>query len=252
MSESRPLVVADDVTLIRPLPPEGDRPAISSLVLGGDEPVLVDTTARVGRDEWWRQVEHVVDPDDVRWIFLSHEDIDHSGNLDEALERCPRAVLVTNPMTAQRLSVGHALPAARCRWIDDGDVLLAGRRELVALRPPAYDTPSTRGLFDVTSGVYWAADCFGVTVAHQVDDASQLDHDVWLDGFSRHHRLLSPWATQVDPVRWRAAIGRVAALDPSAIASAHGPLVRRPDIARALDVLGELPGLPEVRLPAHG
>jgi flavorubredoxin len=26
----------------------------------------------------------LVDPKDVQWIFLSHDDVDHSGNLDEA------------------------------------------------------------------------------------------------------------------------------------------------------------------------
>ncbi|HEX2578763.1 MAG TPA: MBL fold metallo-hydrolase, partial [Aquihabitans sp.] len=227
------------------------RVAINSLVLRGDEPVLVDTGATSGRDAWWAQVEDAVDPADVRWIFLSHDDIDHYGNLVEALDRCPDATLVTSWFLGQRLAAYQPIPLGRCRWINDGEAFTAGSRELVALRPPAYDAPTTRGLFDRTSGVYWASDCFGVPVPHQVDEVSQLDRDVWEDGFALFQRLLSPWATEVEPLRWRAAIGRVAGLDPKVIASAHGPVVRRRDIGRSLDLLGDLPGMAEAPMPGQ-
>ncbi|WCO68296.1 MBL fold metallo-hydrolase [Iamia majanohamensis] len=253
MTPPAPLPVAPDVHLVRSLPDGGGplRVAINSLVIGGEEPVLVDTGAATGRDDWWRQVEGLVAPVDVRWIFLSHDDADHHGNLFEALERCPRATLVASGAIAQRLAAHRRLPLERCRWVNDGESFAAGGRDLVAVRPPAYDAPTTRGLFDVTSGVYWAADCFGLPVPHAVDEVGQLDPDVQVEGSLLWHRLLSPWVVDVDPVRWTAAIGRVAALDPQVLASAHGPLVLRRDVARALDLLGDLPGMPPAPLPGQ-
>lgn len=247
------LALTPDVTLVRSLPDLGGpvRLAINSLVIRGDEPILVDTGAATGREEWWRQVEQAVDPTDVRWIFLTHDDADHHGNLVEALDRCPDATLVTSWLMGQRMAALAELPLHRCRWVNDGERFQAGSRELVALRPPAYDAPTTRGLYDAASGVYWASDCFGTPVPHQVDEAAQLDRDVWEDGFRLFQRLISPWATEVDPLRWRAAIGRVAGLDPKLIASCHGPTVRRRDIGRALDLLGDLPGMPEAPLPGQ-
>jgi hypothetical protein len=43
----------------------------------------------------------------------------------------------------------------------------------------------------------------------------------------------------------------VAGLEPRVIASAHGPIVRRGDVPRALDLLGELPGMAEADPPGQ-
>jgi flavorubredoxin len=253
MFDAPALTLDPDVVLVRSLPDGGGpvRVAVNSLVIKGAEPVLVDTGAASGRDEWWGQVEEAVDPGDVRWIFISHDDIDHYGNLVEALDRCPQATLVTSWFMGQRLASYADLPLERSRWVNDGESFVAGGRELVAVRPPAYDSPTTRGLFDVTSGVYWASDCFGVPVPHAVDEVSELDRDVWEDGFHLFHRLLSPWATELDPVRWRAAIGRVEALHPKVLASAHGPVARRGDVARSIELLADLPGMAEAPVPGQ-
>jgi hypothetical protein len=47
------------------------------------------------------------------------------------------------------------------RWVNDGQSFHAGDGVLQAVRPPMGDGAGTRGLFDPTTGVYWAADCFG-------------------------------------------------------------------------------------------
>lgn len=242
-----------DVTVIRTLGTD-DQPLripVNSLVVTGTEPVLVDCGSLEVAAEWWDQVEAVVDPPDVRWVFLTHDDLDHIGNLAEVLERCPNATVVSSWLIDQHLGVDGPVPRCRSRWVNDGEGFEAGGRRLVAVRPPIYDAPSTRGLFDVSSGVYWSADCFGMPVPYGVDEVSDLDRDVWEDGLRGFQQLVSPWVADVDPLRWRAAIGRVAGLDPTVLASAHGPVVRRRDIERSLDVLAELPRLPLAPIPGQ-
>lgn len=252
MPADHPLAIAPDVHLIRCLPDHGgpERLARNSLVLRSRaDAVLVDTGAATDRAAWWSQVESVVEPADVRWIYLSHDDADHVGNLADALVRCPDAMVVTSWHLGQRLAASMAVPLERCRWLNDGERTTLGGREVVAVRPPAYDSPTTRGLYDVGSKVFWAADCFGLAVPHPVDDVGQLDRDVWDDGTLRFGSLLSPWATQVDPRRWRQAVSRVSALDLRALASAHGPAVRQRDVDHALDLIAELPDQPEPTPP---
>jgi len=242
-----------DVTVIRTLPAEDPerRIPIHSLVITGSEPVLVDCGSSASGDEWWAQVEAVVDPPDVRWVFVSHDDVDHTGNLSQVLERCPDATVVSSWLIDQRQGVDGPIPRERSRWLNDGETFDAGERRLVALRPPVYDAPSTRGLYDVTSGVYWSVDCFGMVVPYAADEVSELDRDVWEDALGAFPQLIAPWIAEVDPLRWRAAIGRVAGLDPKVIASAHGPVIRRRDIERALDVLAEVPRLPIAAPPGQ-
>jgi flavorubredoxin len=253
---SGPLHLAGDAWLLRSLPPG---PAVgplrihaNAMVLAGEEPVLVDTGARATRDEWWAQVEAVVDPAAVRWIFLSHDDADHTGNLAEALERCPDATVVASWLLTQRLATTErTVPLTRCRWVDDGESFAAGDRSLLALRPPAYDSPATRGLFDERTGVYWAADCFAAPVPHEVDDVAELDDAFWIDGFLAFHTQLSPWIADVDPIRWRRSVGRVASLGATTIASAHGPAIRGPMVGRALDLAFGLGGQAAVATPGQ-
>jgi len=239
-----PLHLAGDAWLIRSRRDAGRgwQVHVNAMVLAGEAPVLVDTGARTTREPYWAQVEAVVDPAAVRWIFLSHDDADHVGNLDEALERCPDATVVASWLLTQRLALDRALPTERIRWVADGDDIDAGGRSLLALRPPAYDSPATRGLWDERTGVYWAADCFATAVPSDIDEVGDLEDAVWSDAFVAFHTRLSPWVADVDPARWRRAVGRVAALGPTTIASAHGPVIRGPLVARALDLAAGLAG----------
>ena len=252
-----PLHLAGDAWLVRSLPeatlPGADptdgscspvRVHANAMVLTDGEPVLVDTGSQMARAEYWAQVESLLDPGDVRWVFLSHDDADHRGGLAEVLDRCPAATVVAGHRLVHRLTATEVLPAERCRWVEDGDVFDAGDRPLLAVRPPAYDVATSRGLFDATTGVYWGADCFGTPVPAEIDDVADLDDDVWVEGFTAFHLALSPWISDVDPIRWRQAVGRVASLGATTIASAHGPVIRGPRVGRALDLAFGLAGAP--------
>ena len=135
---------------------------MNSLVIRGQEPVIVDTGSPANRDEWLANVSSVVDPGDVRWIFLSHDDRDHSGNLLAALDACPNATLVTNWFSVGRMAEEWMTPLDRCRFVNEGDRLDIGDRTLTAVRPPVFDNPTTRGIFDDKTGVFWSVDTFAL------------------------------------------------------------------------------------------
>src|SRR5690606_28348558 len=114
---------------------------------------------------------------EVKWIFISHDDIDHTGNLQQALEMCPNATLVSSWFQVERLTAGFNLPLHRMRWVNDGETFEAGNRTFAAIRPPIYDSPTTRGLYDPKTGLYWGSDCFAAPVQQPVDYAGDLDAD---------------------------------------------------------------------------
>ncbi len=99
-------------------------------------------------------------PSDLRWVFLSHDDEDHHGSLRSCSRCARRATLVTTGRHRAdvRLVRGDARPdAVGCTTADALDI---GDRTLRAIRPPAYESPTTRALFDPTSGVFWSSDAF--------------------------------------------------------------------------------------------
>jgi flavorubredoxin len=126
---------------------------LNSMVIQAAEPVIVDTGTVRNRQAWLDDVFGLVDPNDVRWVFLSHDDADHTGNLAQVMAACPHATLVCSWAITERFANAFELPLGRCRWVNDGDTFDAGDRTLTALRPPTYDSPATRGLFDGSTGV---------------------------------------------------------------------------------------------------
>ena len=51
------------------------------MVIAGTEPAIIDTGSLNNRRHWMEDTFGLVDPVDVKWVFLSHDDSDHTGNL---------------------------------------------------------------------------------------------------------------------------------------------------------------------------
>jgi flavorubredoxin len=52
----------------------------------------------------------------VRWVFISHNDIDHAGNLHQVIDACPQATSITTWFPCERLGLG-GLGMLPTRWV---------------------------------------------------------------------------------------------------------------------------------------
>jgi flavorubredoxin len=232
---TQPHPVARDTFVIPSLAaePSGAFVGAHSLVIRGAEPVIVDTSCSLLRDDWAAKVFSVVDPEDVRWIFISHDDHDHIGNLPLVLDRCPHASLVGNWSITSRLAGDVPLPLERMRWLDAGESFDAGDRTLHLVRPPLFDSPATRGLFDPTTRTLWAVDTFGALVQGAVFEADDADPELYAESFRVFNQWNTPWLAWLDRGRFEQHLATSASLDAAVVASAHGPVLRGERIARA-------------------
>jgi flavorubredoxin len=224
---------------------------LNSLLITGDEPVIVDTGTVANRRQWLDDVFSLVDPRDVRYIYLSHDDHDHTGNLVEALALCPNATLVCNWAMVERISNAFNLPLERCHWLNDGESFDAGSHRLLAVRPPNFDSPTTRGLFDQSTGVYWAVDSFATPCpGGPVATVADLDMDFWREGMAMFiHNAVSAWLSMVDVDKYTASVDRIQALGMTTIAAAHSPLISGESVGKAFDLARQLPLIPPPPVP---
>ena len=249
---TRPERIAPDTWLIPNLVPSGDGLflAANSMVIRGREPVIVDTGAPIHRALWIEKAFSVVEPEDVRWIFLSHDDGDHTGALFDVLERCPQATLVTNFFSVERLALEKpALPLERMRWLEPGDHLDIGDRVLQLFRPPIFDGPTTRGLFDPKSGAMWIVDSFACLTPGPLD-ADALSPEV-LASMSAMNSAVSPWHAWLDRDSFGRHVDAVERLGARTVASAHGPVLRGAALDDAFDRVRGLAGAPIIPLPGQ-
>lgn len=182
-----PTLIAPDTYVIHQVQPALGQPLfvyINSMVILGEEPVIVDTGSPANRQQWLTDTFSIVDPVDVRWVFLSHDDVDHTGNLDEVMTACPNAQLVCSWAMIERHTNCFDFPLERCRWITHDQTLDIGDRTLHAVRPPVYDSPATRGLFDPVTGVYWASDAFATPLPDPLASITDLDPEFWEFGMT--------------------------------------------------------------------
>ena len=225
---------------------------LNSMVIRGSEPVIVDTGTPANRTQWLEDVFALVEPEDVRWIFLSHDDVDHTGNLDEALSACTNATIVCSWAMLERHTNCFDFPLARCRWVTDGESFDVGDRTLQAIRPPVFDSPTTRGLYDPTTQVYWAVDTFATPLPDASMGIADLDHDFWEFGLMLFALgAVSPWITWTDPVKYNQVVDRVQNLDITTIAACHSPVIEGPYIDQAFARIRQLATLDLPELPGQ-
>lgn len=250
-----PQRIATDTFLIPNLVPAqpGTYVFVNSMVILAEEPVVIDTGAPGHRDRWLEAVSSVVDPADVRWIFLSHDDADHIGNLEEFLAVAPNATVVANFFTNERTRIegDRTLPIDRQVWLEPGSEFSAGDRRLHLFLPPIFDGPTTRGLYDDRTGVMWAVDSFAALTTGAVYDAADLPPDLYDGSFALFNSLVSPWHQWLDPGRYHRHVDAIEAIGATTIASAHGPVLRGASIAHALDRVRAMAGQPIVSPPGQ-
>ena len=223
---------------------------LNSMVILGAEPMIVDTGTVANREQWLKDAFSLVEPEDVRWIFLSHDDVDHTGNLEQTMEACPNATLVCNWAMVERHTNCFDFPIERCRWVMDGESLDIGDRTLLALRPPVYDSPTTRGLFDPTTGLYWSSDTFATPLPDPAAAIADLDPEFWEFGLALFALgAVSPWLSLVDPVKYDAYVDRVRDLDITTVAGCHTPVIEGPFIERAFARIRQLPTITPPPMP---
>jgi flavorubredoxin len=248
-----PSRIAADTWVIHQVQPALGQPLfvyLNSMVILGAEPMIVDTGTPANREQWLKDVFSIVDPNDVRWVYLSHDDVDHTGNLDQVMTACPNAQLVCNWAMIERHTNCFEFPLHRCRWVMDGDTLDIGDRRLVALRPPVYDSPTTRGLFDPTTGVYWAVDTFATPLPDPQAQVADLDPDFWREGLALFALgAVSPWLSLVDEGKYGRYVDRVQSLDITTVAACHSPVIEGPLIERAFAHIRQLPSLDPPPMP---
>ncbi len=130
----------------------------------GQEPVLVDTGLSPLGEQFREALWRLVDPEDLRWIVVTHDDRDHTGSLRAILDQAPQATVVTNFISMVKIAEDWPLPMDRLRLVNSGDRLDIGDDVLDIFRPPTYDSPGTLAFHALRRNTCFSSDCLGAFV----------------------------------------------------------------------------------------
>lgn len=238
-----PYQAAPDVHVLpthAPLPGVGVLP-VNAYVLLSEEPVLIDTGLGADGDDFVDALTSVIDPGALQWVWLTHDDADHTGSIQRVLELAPHARLVTHAFSAMRMASWWPVPLDRVHAIRAGDRLAVGDRTLRAVPPPLYDSPLSTGLLDEATGALFSVDSFGALLPEATQDAADVPEDVLAGGMQAWATADSPWAHLLDRERFGQVLDGVRRLQPSRILSSHLPAANGTSLERFLEVLQSVP-----------
>ena len=238
-----PYQAAPDVHVLPtnvPLPGVGVLP-VNAYVLLAQEPVLIDSGLGADGAQFVDALASIIDPSALRWVWLTHDDGDHTGNLQRVLELAPDARLVTHAFSALRMSSWWPVPLDRVHAIRPGDRLSVGDRTLRAVAPPLFDNPMSTGLIDEATGNLFSVDSFGALLPEPVQDAGEVPEDALAGGMQMWAASDSPWVHIVDRERFARVLDGVRDLQPSRIFSSHLPAASGVSLERFLEVLTSVP-----------
>lgn len=213
----------DIVSLISyiPIPGYGVLP-VNAFIIKAKEPVLVDAGMASVRSDFMRNLRAVIDPKDLRWIWLTHIDMDHIGNLEAVLAEAPNARVVTSFIGMAKMGL-HGLPLDRTFLLNSGQALDVGDRHLQAIKPPTYDAPETTGLFDQKSRTFISVDSFGAILEKPVDNAADINAKDLCEGSQLWASIDAPWLSIIDHNKFGHTLSLIEKLNADRILSSHLP-----------------------------
>jgi glyoxylase-like metal-dependent hydrolase (beta-lactamase superfamily II) len=234
---------APDVTTFTgyfPIADLGVLPANSHFIHAKD-PILVDTNGVAFQSEFIAALEQVTDLAALRWIFVSHTDLDHIGNLEKVMALAPQAKVVLPGLGAAKMSLREGFDMSRLMPLDHGQQLDLGDRKLVLLKPPTYDAPETTGFFDTKTRVLFSVDSFGALLDRPYEETAEIGDATLRDGMTTWAGIDAPWLGMVDKSRLGALLADIGRLDPAAIISGHLPMTAGSTMHKVLgNMLGAL------------
>ncbi|WP_328943795.1 MBL fold metallo-hydrolase [Streptomyces sp. NBC_00250] len=217
---------------------------VNAYVVTATEPVVVDTGLSLADRDFVASLGEVVDPADVRWIWLTHPDRDHTGGIFALLDAAPHARVVTTFLGAGEMTTERPLPMDRVYFLNPGESLDVGDRSLHAFRPPLFDNPATVGFYDDRTRICFSSDCFGGPMPSAEVAESGHASDLKPEELRRAQLLWatidSPWAHLVDAEKYRATIEPLREMDPEIVLCTHlPPAVRMLD--RMIETIAMVP-----------
>ncbi len=230
----------DAVTTAIAIPGLGHLP-VNSYVLHGAEPILVDTCPIVLRDEYLDALGTVIDPGDLRWLWLTHTDPDHIGAVAALLDANPQLRVITTFFGVGIMGLQSPLPMDRVNFVNPGETITIGARTLTGVKPPAFDNPITVGFHDSATNALFTSDCFGALFA---DEPPQRADDAGSDmqgGQVLWGTIDSSWLHKVDSDMFAFDLERIRRIEPDHVLSGHLPAASGAMLPTLLDTLARVP-----------
>lgn len=187
----------------------------NSYVIMDEKIAVMDSVDKRGTSEWFDSLEKILDGREPDYLVINHLEPDHSGNIQNFLEKYPNAQLVTNARALGMFPQFFSIDVSgRSVVVKEGDELLLGKHMLTFIMAPMVHWPEVMVTYEKTEKVLFSADAFG--------KFGTLDaEEDWACEARRYYmNIVGKYGAQV-----QALLKKAAGLDIQIICPLHGPVL---------------------------
>lgn len=186
----------------------------SYVILDNKVAVMDSVDLRAGT-EWFSNLDEVLEGREPDYLVVNHLEPDHSGNIQNFMEKYPKAQLVLSVKAQSMLSQFFTLDMnERCIAVKEGDELNLGSHTLAFVMAPMVHWPEVMVTYEKNEQILFSADGFGKF------GALDTEEDWACEARRYYFNIVGKYGMQV-----QALLKKAAALDIRIICPLHGPVL---------------------------
>jgi flavorubredoxin len=187
----------------------------NSYVILDEKICVLDTVDKRKTDEWFANLENVLDGKAPDYLVINHLEPDHASNIKALADKYPDMKLVGNAKTFNMLPQFFDIDLTdRTVTVKEGDSLNLGERTLSFYMAPMVHWPEVMVTYESKEKVLFSADGFGKF------GALDTDEDWACEARRYYFNICGKYGVQV-----QALLKKAAKLDIEKICPLHGPIL---------------------------
>jgi flavorubredoxin len=187
----------------------------NSYVILDEKICVLDTVDKRKTDEWFANLENVLDGKAPDYLVINHLEPDHASNIKALADKYPDMKLVGNAKTFNMLPQFFDIDLTdRTVTVKEGDTLSLGEHTLSFYMAPMVHWPEVMVTYESKEKVLFSADAFGKF------GALDTDEDWACEARRYYFNICGKYGVQV-----QALLKKAAKLDIEKICPLHGPIL---------------------------
>lgn len=188
----------------------------NSYVIMDEKITIMDTVDKRATEEWFANIEKVLDGQLPSYLVISHLEPDHAANIQKVAEKYPDMKLIGNAKTFSMLPQFFTMDLTdRTVVVKEGDTVSLGAHTLQFFMAPMVHWPEVMVTYEQSEKILFSADGFGKFGALAIEDD-------WACEARRYYfNIVGKYGAQV-----QALLKKAATLDISIICPLHGPILK--------------------------
>lgn len=188
----------------------------NSYVILDEKIAVMDTADKRVTEQWFANVEEVLQGRQPDYLVVSHMEPDHASNIQKFIEKYPNAKIVGNAKTFAMIPQFFSVELNDDKKVvvKEGDELSLGEHTLVFVMAPMVHWPEVMVEYEKKEKILFSADGFGKFGALDVEED-------WACEARRYYfNIVGKYGAQV-----QALLKKAATLDIATICPLHGPIL---------------------------